>query len=257
MIEYLTFTKENLAGAIVVCLDGKPLPMGNNRPVRPIGVNKYTEMMNNGQWRTNDRAQVPLLIDANGVLRGGQHRICAFRKSKLNKITFPVAKNATEDEIQNQDAAIPRNTTDQVVMFHQMPTMKSLTISKVGAIGRVLVEGKKSDPRKVAEALQQYTNSLVIIDEALSANGRLTNSAPFIAAFARTFEMMDRDKWNASLSSFDKGTVDTNSPLALLATLETRRPDELFLKAIHALKSVHKGLETVELTADKDHLTDW
>lgn len=245
-INYETFTKEQARKLF----DNRR----ENRQLRNAGVVKYTKIMNEGHWRTHDRAQPPLLIDEKGKLAGGQHRIAAFLKSTLKSIIFPVARNASEDEIRNQDAGINRNFNDYMAMFHEMPKFSNISEAKVNAVGKIL--SKKSSPTaaQVAESIVEYQSVLQLIDGMIGDTAMVQRYAPLITAFVLAHEVMTEGVWKEALTNFDSGTNKQGSPMALLLkSLETRRQNELFLKALHALKATHDGEEITELTAEPAH----
>lgn len=225
-----------------------------NRQLRDDGVRGYTKTMNNGQWRTHDRAQPPLLIDEKGKLAGGQHRVAAFLKSKLESIIFPVARNASEDEIRNQDAGINRSFNDCVAMFHEMPKFSNISEAKVNAVGKILWKKSSPSAAQVAETIVEYQSVLQSIDGMVGDTAMVQRYAPIIAAFVLAHGVMTEDVWKEALTNFDSGTNKPGSPMALLLkSLETRRQNELFLKALHALKATHEEEDIGELTADKAH----
>lgn len=226
-----------------------------NRQLRAASASRYTKMMNEGQWRTYDRAQVPLLIDEKGKLAGGQHRVAAFLKSKLESIIFPVARNASEDEIRNQDAGINRNFNDYMAMFHSVPKFSNISEAKVSAVGKIL--SKKSSPTaaQVTETIIDFQSELQLIDDMISKEAMVQDYAPLIAAFALAHGVMTESVWKDALTNLDGGTNVKDSPMALLSkTRETRRQNELFLKALHALRATHEEDDIGALTADKAHL---
>lgn len=226
-----------------------------NRQLRNAGVVRYTKIMNDGQWRTHDRAQSPLLIDDKGKLAGGQHRIAAFIKSKLQSITFPVARNASEEEIKNQDAGINRTFNDYVAMFHSLPKFNNITEAKLNAVGKILSAQTNPSAVQVAETIIDAQPVLQFIDDQIGKAGTVQRYAPLIAAFVLAHGAMTESVWKDALTNFDNGTNEKESPMALLAkSLDTRRQNELFWKALHALKATEDEDEIKELTADEAHL---
>lgn len=246
-INYETFTKEQAQELF----DDRR----KNRQVRTAGVSRYTKMMNDGQWRIYDRAQAPLLIDAKGRLAGGQHRVDAFLKSNLTSIVFPVARNASEEEIRNQDAGINRSFNDYVAMFHDMPEFSNISEAKLNAVGKILLNKSSPTAAQVVETIVESQSVLQIINDMIGTKATVQRYAPLIAAFVCSHGVMTESVWKDALTNFDSSTNAKNSPMALLAgSLDTRRQNELFLKALHALKASHEGEDIAELVADEAHL---
>lgn len=246
-INYETFTKEQAQKLF----DNRR----NNRQVRATGVVRYTKIMNDGEWRTHDRAQPPLLIDGKGKLAGGQHRIAAFLKSKLESIVFPVARNASEEEIKNQDAGINRTFNDYVAMFHSLPKFEKISEAKLNAVGKILSNGDNPTAAQVAETIVESQFVLQLINDMIGKAGTVQRLAPLIAAFVRAHGVMTESVWKDALTNLDRGTNEKDSPTALLSgSLDTRRQNDLFLKALHALKATHDGEDIAELVADEAHL---
>lgn len=228
-----------------------------NRQLRPAGVLRYTKVMDAGQWRTHDRAQSPILIDKKGKLAGGQHRVAAFIKSDQETITFPVARDASDEEIKNQDACINRTFNDYVAMFHSLPKFNKITEAKVNAVGKILSGQSSPTAEQVAETMINAQEAMKLVDALIGKAATVQRCAPLIAAFVRAHEVMDETVWRDALVNFDENTNKKGSPMALLASsLETRRQNELFLKALHALRATHDKQNVTELTADKAHL-EW
>lgn len=245
-INYETFTKEQARKLF----DNRR----TNRQLRDAGVRRYTQIMNDGQWRTHDRAQPPLLIDEKGKLAGGQHRVAAFLKSKLASIVFPVARNASEDEIRNQDAGINRNFNDYMAMFHSVPKFSNISEAKVNAVGKILSKKSSATAAQVAESIVEYQSVLQLIDGMIGDTAMVQRYAPLIAAFVVAHGVMTEGVWKEALTNFDNGTNKKDSPMALLLkSLETRRQNELFLKTLHALKGTHEGEDLAELTDERAH----
>lgn len=226
-----------------------------NRQLRSVGVSRYAKLMSDGQWRTHDRAQPPILIDEKGKLAGGQHRVAAFIESKLASITFPVARNASEEEIKNQDAGINRTFNDYVAMFHNLPKFSNISEAKLNAVGKLL--SKKSNPTaaQVAETIIDSQSVLQLIDDMIGKEATVQRYAPLVAAFVIAHGEMTESVWKDAVINFDSGTNEKDSPMALLSrSLDTRRQNELLLKALHALKATHNEDDISELTPDVAHL---
>lgn len=245
----MTFTKEEAKALF----DNRRI----QRHVRNAGVRQYTDLMNNKKWREYDRAQAPILIDTKGKLAGGQHRFAAFIASDLDTITFPVALDASEDEIRNQDAAINRTFNDLIAMFHSVPKFDNITPAKLTAVGRILANAGGS-PAEVARALTQAKTALKAISALIDDNGVVQGSAPIIAGFVFAHKHMTQQLWSDTLTDFDGSTNAKNSPMALLAkSLDTRRQNLLYLSALCALRATHTGDKIAELTPTKAMLEGW
>lgn len=226
-----------------------------NRQLRNAGVLRYTKIMNDGQWRTHDRAQPPILIDEKGKLAGGQHRVAAFIKSNLESLTFPVARNASEEEIRNQDAGINRTFNDYVAMFHSLPKFNKITEAKLNAVGKILSAQSNPTAAQVAETIIDAQSVLQLIDDMIGKVATVQRYAPLIAAFVLAHGKMTESMWRDALTNFDSGTNEKESPMALLSrSLDTRRQNDLFLKTLHALQATQNEDEISELTADPVHL---
>lgn len=246
-IKYETFTKDQAQRLFV--------NRRKNRQIRSVGVSRYAKIMSDGQWRTYDRAQPPILIDEKGKLAGGQHRVAAFIKSKLESITFPVARNASEEEIKNQDAGINRTFNDYVAMFHSLPKFSNISEAKLNAVGKILSKEPSPTAAKVAETIIDSESVLQLIDNLIGKTATVQRYAPLIAAFVLAHGEMVESVWEEALVNFDSGTNVKDSPMALLSrSLDTRRQNELFLKSLHALKATHNEDDISELTTDVAHL---
>lgn len=246
-IAYETFTKEQAQKLF----DSRR----KNRQLRGAGVLRYTKIMNDGQWRTHDRAQAAILVDEKGRLAGGQHRIAAFLKSNLKNITFPVARNASEEEIRNQDAGINRTFNDYVAMFHTLPKFDKISEAKLNAVGKILSPEANPTAAQVAEAIIDAQSVLQLIDNMIGKTATVQRYAPLIAAFVLAHGVMTETTWREALTNFDSGTNEKDSPMALLSkSLDTRRQNDLFLKALHALHATEDEERIDELTADEAQL---
>lgn len=241
---------------------------GKNRTIRPAEVRKYRDAMNAGKWREYDRSQRVLMIDAHGVLRAGQHRIKAFLESDLDSIIFLVLRNATEEEVQNQDTGITRNHRDEVAMFHNVPSFTKLNATKLITTCRTIGEvtlGRRTIPEETADIAVKYTPVLQIAEALLTKDGRMLQYAAVLAAFVWAHgHMTNVQDWEQVFRQFDQGiNVTANSPIHRLRTLTekasaTRRYDELFLKTLCALKAVHQGkTQAPYLTSSKKHMENW
>lgn len=238
---------------------------GTNRPLRGTVVREYSKRMDTGTWKPRLKSELPILIDKSGKLRGGQHRIAAAIKSKKITFEFPVARDVSEDDVTNQDAGSNRTFSDRAVMFHGLGSYPKISVNKLSAIGRLIVEakGNKALPESVADEVSDKSQALSALDSHLSKDGRLIKSAPLLAACAFAYEIMDNNLWVESIIRIDQGIdVVANSPIHKLRILTdkasaTRRQNELFLKALGALKSVHKNENVSYLTANKKHLENW
>lgn len=238
---------------------------GVNRPLRNSVVREYSKKMDSGSWKSRLKSELPLLIDKAGKLRGGQHRVAAAIKSKLSSFEFPVAREVSEDDVLNQDAGSNRTFSDRAVMFHALKPLSHITVSKLSAIGRLIVsaKGNKPTPELVAKEMANHSKALSALNSHLSNNGRLINSAPLLAACIFAYEIMDNNLWAESVIRLDQGIdIIANSSIHKLRILTdkktaTRRQNELFLKAVGAFKCVHKNENVSYLTANKKHLERW
>lgn len=238
-----------------------------NRAIRPAAVKALKEEMNAHLFDHTRRDAAPILIDPNGILSGGQHRVKAGIDSNLEEITLPVARNATEEEIKNQDSGINRTFRDRCVMFEDIPNMANIKGEKTIASGRLIadiLDNKKASPSRAAEVCVQYKSDFEKADAIITKTGRMMRYSPVLAAFVYLRSKMDPVQWSNSFAQFDQGiNITPNSPMHRLRNLTesaaaSRRQDELFLKTVCALKAVHKNKAvSPNLTAFTKHMEDW
>ncbi len=223
-----------------------------NRAIDQGWVSKYKKEMEDGRW-IEKLDLAPVLIDANGCLRGGQHRVVAFLDSKLTEITFPCIWPATEEEISRQDVIKQRNQvgSNQMSMkkstYDNIISLEFLSERTLHSAANVLLlldnhpglkksktqfKDSKSKqtfnnytPEERVSVIEKYLNIFREIDDATPIKPSRGNNflafAPFVAAFAKAHNKMDKTLWKKMarfLTIQDLNTIDKmNSNLYLAA----------------------------------------
>jgi hypothetical protein len=234
-----------------------------NRDIRPQVIREYKGRMNAGKWPPLEN-ESPILIDKFSRQRGGQHRVLAYIESNLDTISFPVLRDATEEEIAAQDSGLNRSFNDRVCMYHRVQKYKHITKSKVTAANRLLVEAfnVKATPALVAEEANKHQEAMSKLDALLSDTGILRDRAPLLAAFIYSYNMMDRNKWERSVKQIDQGlNITENSSMHYLNKKAheksfSRRPVEMLTGALGILKSIHQNRNSY-FKPDPKHFLDW
>lgn len=257
------YAKERMAETEQAVQDKKILP---NRLARRIGIKKYQKSMNDGLWDKR-RSQEVIMLDKNGYIRAGQHRVYGFINSDLREITFVVVRDATEEEIASQDDGIARSFNDRTTMYTHVPTFNTLNVNKTISCARLLVsvaDGVKSDEPQTSAKLDDIQVALTEMDRLAVNYGRVKTSIPLMAAFAYVYPYMETDVWEDAFCQLDSGTgIVADSAIHKLQKLIenspawTRRSEESFLKAVCALKGIHTGKVPGYLTASAAHLDKW
>jgi len=246
---------------------GKEVILGDNRPLRLEGVKKYRLEMNDNLWRNDDWGQVPVMFDIVGICRSGQHRVTAFLESELIEIRFLVLRNASEEEIANQDNGINRTYRDIAITSRKMPELNNIQLAKTIAACRLLGEifdGRKYDGTQIHNVANKYMVALEAADSLISKNGRMQRYSPVLSAFLWAKARLSKKDWVNNFTQFDLGTnILPDSPMHRLRTLtdksaSSRRQSDLFLKTLCALKAIHQG-KTISpyLTASEKHMEGW
>lgn len=237
---------------------------GKNRTLNMSVVKRYRDMVNNDEWRWYDRAQTPMLIDNDGYMRSFQHRAYAFLMSDKNEFIIPVVRNASEEEIANQDNAYNRTFVHYVEMFFNVPSTVKLR-TKIIPASRIICALLHDDanPKKVAEVATSYSDVIAKLENLSVNKGFATKYAPVLAAFMWSSKHMKPETWEQAFSYFEKGEHSPN-PLLLRCReqlisgeLDSRRSSEVFLKTVCALKATHLNKTVGKLIAEKHVLEGW
>ena len=88
----------------------------HNRPLSRATVKRYAEAMERGEWKLVGDA---IVIDSNGDLRNGQHRLEAVVMSGV-PCTFTILENADPDSFVNYDCG-HRRTPSQIFAMEDIP----------------------------------------------------------------------------------------------------------------------------------------
>jgi hypothetical protein len=256
-----TFTKEE-ARAL---LDNK----NTNRKRRRNIVNQYRDTMNNGNWINRCRTASPIIIDEDGKLRGGQHRLEAFWLSNLSAIEFPVARNVSKEEQPYQDGNIPRTVRDRVNMFEELPVLKNINNTTIVAASKIIVDHKnainnskldRSDPKTIAQAAKEFESTLVVVDLRLTKESLIVKSAPAVAAFLVAHDLMEKAKWEFCLdktSNFENLQLD--DPMYRFRDFASKLPTsytngvrwEVFQKSLFCLRAQQNAEKIKSVLAQK------
>lgn len=189
-------------------------------------VNKYKNDMDNGLW-SQEIDLTPILIDSKLRLRGGLHRIKAFRASTLDKIKFPVIYPAQDEEIERQDTIknrtnVNKNTMSMTIeLYNKINALENLAERNIHSAGGVLCfadnhpgyddKGKTSLKGEAGKAYQftskdidltieKYMPAFEAIDDDAFPDGKKKANnfacfSPYLAAFAKAYAPMQKPMW--------------------------------------------------------------
>jgi len=104
-----------------------------NRKVKNRTLNSYISQMKSGKWKENGE---PIIIDTNGVIKDGQHRLMAVAQTGF-AFRVPVISGVNEDVMDTIDTGSNRSAADvlQLEGFKYASLMASLV--KCILVGRV------------------------------------------------------------------------------------------------------------------------
>lgn len=245
-----------------------------NRNIRTVKVNEYRDLMNSGKWVNRCRSQTPILIDRDGKLAGGQHRMLAFIKSDLTTIELPVARNISKDELPYQDANIARSVRDRVNMFEKLPVLHNITNTTLIASLKIVLDYKNAtgtnkmnpaDPETIAKVGKEVEAVLVSIDSLLNKRSFVIKYASMVAAFIVAHPLMDESKWEFCLektSNFEN--LQSNDPMYRFRDFTTSLPRgfsnadrwDVFLKSLFCLRAEQKDEKVNRVLAQQSVLDD-
>ena len=117
-----------------------------NRKVNNATLNFYKQQMINGSWKENGE---PIIIDADGVIKDGQHRLLAVKETGI-PYTVPVISQVNTDVMDTIDTGKNRSASDVL----QLEGFKYSTL--LAASIKSILLGKYSDGsshhRKISNA---------------------------------------------------------------------------------------------------------
>jgi len=82
-----------------------------NRPVNPHRVQRYSEMMRDGQWKMTGE---PIQIHSDGYLLNGQHRLRAVVDAGV-ELDVVVVENVDDDSFRVMDTGMARRPSDAII----------------------------------------------------------------------------------------------------------------------------------------------
>jgi hypothetical protein len=252
-IEFREFTKEQAK----LLIKGFEESGKRNREPSPQTVDKYLNDMDSGKW-DETICNNQILIDKDGTLRGGLHRMTAFIKATTrDKIIFPVEFNASEETIKRQDTgkidnnnmAMPDTLNRKIADFEFLSKRAIHTASSLLVFadnhpgfdnkGKVKMKDKKdksyggkafnTTADDVVLSINKYLPILEEMDTHAFPLGRVNKEnnyagfAPFVAAVAKAYTLMDKKLWKnfASLLTVqDISHLDQNDTNRRLAAQE-------------------------------------
>lgn len=205
-----------------------------NRKPSPDTIDKYARDMAAGKW-IEDVDLSPILIDKDYNLRGGLHRMEAFRLSGLEKLKIPVICPATEEEIKRQDTNRNRsqvNSNDMAMAFLRngkelqkaIQSLNNLAERTIHTVGKILcmadnhpglndnnitnfkTKGSKKSfaysSDEIVKSMEKYLPIFQEIDDhafpfdtIADGNTNYARFAPFVAAFAKTYLTINKPLW--------------------------------------------------------------
>ena len=112
-----------------------------NRKVREKRVNFYKNQMTSGKWKENGE---PIIIDNNGVIKDGQHRLMAVAQTGY-AYRVPVISGINEDVMDTIDTGSNRSASDVLHLEGFKYTHLTASLIKHILLGRVSTSGGNKD----------------------------------------------------------------------------------------------------------------
>lgn len=241
-----------------------------NRNIRENKVNEYRDMMNTpGKWVGNNRAATPILLDKNGKLAGGQHRMKAFLKSDLQTIVFPVAKDVSKEELVYQDSNITRTTRDRINMWHQMPIVPAISASTLIAATKIIMQNKAmiagtkskhTDDESIADEAKLLTPVMIKLGNSLNKKSIITKHAAMVAGFIFAHDLMDPKDWDYCVEkTADFSNLNKHDPMYSFRDFVSGLPRgysnddrfDVFLKTLFCLRAQNNSDKVPRINAQK------
>lgn len=172
------------------------IPDRQRKPSRVI-IARYTEEMNAGRWRLTPEG---LILDTDGYLFDGQHRLQAFRNSTLEELDFWVFPDQSSDLF----SVVNVGYTRQARQLFNGPYATTVT-SAVRYLGAT--PGKYIDTLSVSATLEALTEWPELVTHASGVSSVYQRvripASPHLAVLAQAERTEHRDKipeWLAGLS---------------------------------------------------------
>ena len=169
-----------------------------NRSIRQAKVDQYARDMKNGHW---DLCTTPLVIDTNGNLIDGQHRLSAQVKAGV-KIKWLVMRNVDPDAQKTIDTGVSRNAADALHFAGESNTQQlAVVLRLLWRIQNGGLTGKRSENISNNDLLDTLEENPVIrfcLSEAMETKGKMTHISPSILAIAHWLIMQENGHEEAS-----------------------------------------------------------
>jgi hypothetical protein len=125
-----------------------------NRKVKENTLNSYISQMLNGLWKENGE---PIIIDSNGVVKDGQHRLLAVVKTDYS-YNVPLITNVSPDVMDTIDTGTNRSAGDVLHLNgFKYSSLLSAAIKKILAYNHNL-----SLSRTGYQTKRYFTNSVIL-----------------------------------------------------------------------------------------------
>jgi hypothetical protein len=162
-----------------------------NRSIRQQKVDQYARDMTNGHW---DLCTAPLVIDTNGNLIDGQHRLTAQVKAGV-KIKWLVMRNVDPDLQKTIDTGVSRTASDALHFAGESNTQQlAVVLRLLWRIKNGTLTGKRSENISINDLLDTLEENPVIrfcLAEAMETRGKMTHISPNILAIAHWLIMQE------------------------------------------------------------------
>ena len=128
-----------------------------NRPLRARAVQEYAQKMKDGMWD----ALTPIVIDENGILKDGQHRLNAVVKSGTSQ-DFIIVTNVSK-KMFGFDRGMTRSIKDSLVMGGKIDgDITNRGISAAGILVSLLFgENQKKNELYVSNLINAYHDQII------------------------------------------------------------------------------------------------
>lgn len=182
-----------------------------NRPVKDTVVKKYAKDMREGRWLQNSAE--PIIIDWDGILVDGQHRLFAVWESGCT-ISFLIVEGCDPQQRQVTDIGVSRNARD-ILSFEGV----SAPIGALAVVKRMLDGFTGTTKLTIPEQREAYLRHQKAVDWVLSTfNCRqkgLKHSA-VLAPVTRAYYTADRDRLTRFLEILRTGIMDDQKEVAVI-----------------------------------------
>lgn len=240
----------------------------NNRNLRQSRVNVYASEMKNGNWKSNG---VPIIIGDDGVLKDGQHRLCACVKANAtmkNAVVIYLPKEQTNC----YDIGATRTAVDvaKFMGFDDHPCFRS---NAIFSTVNLAINGRSNGSRSyskigLVKELQKHPEACEFIYYKILSNGAAQNlkflKSGFMAAIFNAFIAgYDLEKLERFCTVLIYGIVRDDAEIPIIKLRDQimnvsthSRQDKLVLyfQTQAVLKAYEMNKTTVDLKkADKEY----